>query len=165
MPYANTDTHYRLSGGAANTLAAAAIGGAKSATAVTSLFDDVSADEAISGESEFRCIYVHNAHSTITLVNPFAFIGNDLGTPNMSYALGLGTSALNAGEQAVANENTSPVGVTFLPAANKAGGVALGDIPPGQSRAVWVRRTVAASAPAAAQGNKFSVVVEGEAAA
>lgn len=69
--------------------------------------------------------------------------------------IGLGTSIMNGTEQTVADENTVPVGITFVAGANKAGGVALGDIPVGQHRAVW-------NAAAAAASDGFTMRVEGD---
>ena len=53
-------------------------------------------------------------------------------------------SAANASsDQAltVANENTAPAGVSFSSPTTKAAGISLGNIPSGQCKAIWVRRT------------------------
>ena len=78
-------------------------------------------------------------------------------------ALGLGSSAVNGTEQTVANESTAPSGVTFSQPTTKGTGIALGTIPAGQHRAVWVRRTVAAAA--AANNDTYTFRVEGDTAA
>jgi hypothetical protein len=59
---------FRLSGGAGNTDPAASLGGVMSSTAVGSntLFDTVSAAEALSGDTEYRCYYVKNTNATDT---------------------------------------------------------------------------------------------------
>ena len=147
MPIITTDIKYRLSGGAANTDQNASLGGAKSTTeASAALFDDVLSDEATAGDVEYRCFYVHNAHATLTMLTAKAWIQANTPSGDTTLAMGLGTSAVNATEQVVANEGVAPTGVTFSAAADEAGSIALGDIPPGQHRAVWLRRTVTAGA-------------------
>ncbi|MGI4849328.1 MAG: hypothetical protein ACRYGK_14485, partial [Janthinobacterium lividum] len=131
--------------------------------AVASIFDDVSAAESSAGDVEVRCIYVHNAHATLTLQNAVAWFPANTPSTSTVVELGVGTSAVNGTEQTVTDENTAPSGVTFVAGATKAAGVALGDIPPGQSRALWTRRTVTAGA--AAFADSFTLRVEGETAA
>ena len=153
MPIIGTDIKYRFSGGAANSNPLLSLGGAKSSVDATgSLFDNVDSAEALAGDIEYRCYYVHNGHATLTMLNAKAWIKTNTPSADTVLAMGLGTSALNGTEQTVANENTAPTGVSFSAAADEANSIALGDIPPGQSRAVWVRRTVTASAVAASDG-------------
>lgn len=153
MPIVSTDIQFRLSGGASNAVSLTSIGGAKSSVAAgAAIFDDVQPAESSAGDVEYRCLYVHNAHATLTLTAPVAWLPTNTPSPGTSVDVGVGTSAVNATEQTVADENTAPAGVTFAAAATQAAGVALGDIPPGQSRAIWIRRTVTAGAAAFADG-------------
>lgn len=155
-----TDFHYRLSGGAANTAALASIGGAKSSSvAPAALFDRVEAAEATAGDVEYRCIYPHNA-GTAGYTGVKLWVLSDTAEASTTIEVGIGTSALNGVEQTVASESIAPVGVTFSAAATKAAGVDLGALAAGDSRAVWIRRTVAAAAPAASAA--FSLRIEGE---
>lgn len=152
-----------LSGGAANAAPIASLGGVKSSGVATlaTLFDDVTSAESTAGDVEYRCVYIKNAHATLTLNNAVKWITAN--TPNTSTVIeiGVGSSAINGLEQTVANENSGPAGVTFLPAATKVAGVALGNIPPGGTRAVWFRRTVSAGAPAIA-ADTYATYVEGD---
>ena len=161
MPIISTDIQYRLSGGASNADQNASLGGAKSSTAASSaIFDDVSGDESAAGDVEYRCVYVHNNHGSLTLQNAVAWLSANTPSSSTDAAIGLGTSAINGTEQTVADEGTAPSGVTFSASANKAAGIALGSIPAGQHRAIWIRRTVTAGAVAASDG--FTVRTEGE---
>ena len=147
MPITSAEIVYRLSGGAANSNANASLGGAKSSTVVpAALFDDVTSAESAAGDIEYRCFYVHNANATLVMQNAVVYI--QANTAGNRIAIGVGTSAVNATETAVADENTAPAGVTFSQPANKGAGLALGNIPAGQHRAVWVRRTIGAATPA-----------------
>lgn len=153
MPIVASDIKYRLSGGAANTDANASLGGAKSTTDVPAgYFDNVSSAEASAGDVEYRSIYVHNNHGSLTMLGAKIWIESNTPSAETNADIGLGTSAINGTEQTVANESTAPSGVSFSAPTNLAGGLALGDIPPGQHKAVWVRRTVTAGAAAANDG-------------
>jgi hypothetical protein len=158
MAIASTDIQYRLSGGAGNTSPAASLGGAKSTTAASaSIFDDVSSSEAVAGDTEYRCIYVHNAHGSLPLIGATLWIPTNTPSTTTTVDVGVGTSVVNGTEQVVADENTAPSGVTFVAAASQGAGVALGDIPAGQSRAVWLRRTVQAGTGAASDSATIRV--------
>ncbi|MEH6434293.1 hypothetical protein [Massilia sp. DD77] len=148
------DIVYRLSGGTSNGTAAASVGGAKSTTVVApgALFDTIDGTESSVGDIEYRCVYVHNAHPTLTMQNAMAWIPTNTPNTGTDMAIGVGSSAINGTEQSVANEGTAPAGVTFAVAGTLGAGVALGNIPPGQHRAVWLRRTVTAAAPASNDG-------------
>jgi hypothetical protein len=162
MPIVGTDIQYRLSGGAANAVPNASIGGAKSSVSVVdatlhNLFDVVSSAEALSGDVEYRCFYVHNAHATLTLTAAKIWIQTQTPDTETSADIGLAAAAVNATETAVANENTAPAGgVTFSAPANEGAALVIGDIPAGQHKAIWVRRTVNA---AAAAYNTDSVII------
>lgn len=161
MPIVSTDIKYRLSGGASNTDPAAALGGAKSSTdAASTIFDDVSSAEATAGDIEYRCIYVHNNHGTLTLQGAKVWIQTQTPRADTDVAIGLGSSAVNGTEQTVANEGTAPTSVTFSAPSSFAGGLTIGDIPAGQHKAVWVRRTV--NAGAAAASDSFALRVQGD---
>lgn len=156
-PIAASDIQYRLSGGAANSNVDASLGGAKSSVQLVdntdnNLFDDVSGDEHTAGDTEYRCIYVHNAHATLTLTGAKIWRSAHSPGSDTTVAIGVGTAAVNGTEQTVADESTGPSGVTFsTTATDRASGLALGDIPPGQHKAVWIRRVVSAgSTPQAA---------------
>lgn len=163
MPIVTADVIHRLSGGAANANAALSLGGAKSSSAVPANgpFDDVASDEASAGDIEYRCVYIHNNHGSLTLQNAVAWITNNIAGSRL--AIGVGTSAVNGTEQTIANENTAPSGVTFSQPTTKGGGVSLGDIPPGQHRALWLRRTIPSSASASTDTGDYRV--EGDTAA
>ncbi|MGV8823046.1 hypothetical protein [Methylibium petroleiphilum] len=162
MAIASSDIKQRLSGGAANSNANASIGGAKSSNdAPSNLFDDVDSSETAAGDTEYRCVYIHNNHGSLTLQNAVLWISSN--TSGNRIAVALGAAALNATETAVANESTAPSGPTFSQPTTKGGGISLGSIPAGQHRAIWIRRTVAAAAAAAADA--YTLRVEGDTAA
>jgi hypothetical protein len=140
MAIASTEIRIRLSGGASNTSPASSLGGARSGTDIgTDLFDNISAAEAAAGDAEYRCVYVYNANSSLTLTNAKLWIST-AAPAGVALTVGVGTAAMNGTEQTVADEGTAPSGVAFSTAASEAAGVALGDIPPLQGRSAWLRR-------------------------
>lgn len=164
-----SDLVLRFSGGASNSDPNASLGGAKSSNAVVdatlhNLFDQVSGAESEAGDTEYRCVYVHNSHATLTLQNAVAWITSNTPASGSDINIGLGSSAVNGTEQTVANESTAPTAVTFSAAASEGAAIALGNIPPGQHRAVWVRRVISAAA-AAYTNDTFTMRVKGETAA
>lgn len=161
MPIISSEIQYRLSGGVSNSDPDASLGGAKSNTALAgTLFDDVSSAEAAAGLVEYRCFYVHNDNATLTLISPKVWIQTNTPSPTTSVAIGLGTSIQGGTEQTVADEGTAPAGVSFSEPSDFTAGIALGDIPNGGHRAVWVRRTV--NAGTAAVADSFTIRVQGD---
>lgn len=147
MPIASADIKYRLSGGATNTDPNASLGGVKSSTAVTdnvvdNLFDDIIGTEHLAGVVEYRCIYVHNGHASITGTNGLVWIAADVVGGDSHLSIAVGTAAVNGTEQTIVDETNAPTGVTWSDqAVSRDTGLALGDLPPGQHKAVWIRRT------------------------
>lgn len=161
MPIISTDIKYRLSGGGSNTDPGASLGGVKSSTdAGSTIFDNVSSAEAAAGDIEYRCVYVHNNHGSLSLTGAKLWIQANTPSGDTTIDVGVGTSAVNGTEQTVANENTAPVTVSFSAAANEGAAISLGDIPAGQHRAVWIRRTVTAAAAAA--NDSFTLRTKGD---
>lgn len=144
----------RLSGGSGNTVGDASLGGVKSttvaATTLNGLFDAVTAAEALAGDTEYRCVYLHNANSSSTMTNAVVWISSNTPSTSTTADIAVGSAAINGTEQTVADENTAPTGVTFSAPSTFGTGLALGSIPFGQHKAIWIRRTITAAAPLAA---------------
>jgi hypothetical protein len=159
VPILNTDIKYRLSGGASNSDPLVSLGGVKSSTdAGSGIFDNVGSGEASAGDIEYRCVYVHNDHGSLTALAPVIWIHANTPSADTTVAIGVGTSAVNGTEQTVADESTAPATVTFSSPSSEGAGLALSDIPSGQHRAVWIRRT--ATAGAAAANDSFTLRVK-----
>jgi hypothetical protein len=144
------------------------LGGAKATNQLTTdtsqnIFDNITGTESQSGDIEYRCVYVHNNHGSLTLVDAkIWFVSNTTsGDDTVDMALD-GTVAINGTEQTIANEGTEPSSPT-LTFSNPTSGspLTIGNIGPGQHKGFWLRRTVNAGA-AAVTNNQFSWIVEGE---
>lgn len=160
MPIVASDIKYRLSGGASNTDPNLSLGGVKSSTeANATLFDNVSSAEASAGHTDYRCIYVHNGHATLTMQSAKVWIHANTPSTDTAVAIALAGEGINGTAETVANENTAPVGESFSAAATEGAALPIGNIPPGQHIAVWVRRVVNSSA-GAFTGDGFTLRVK-----
>jgi hypothetical protein len=147
--------------------AATSLGDQVSTTAITSavlnnLFDDVSGAEASAGDTEYRCVFVHNNHATDSAFNVTVAVQSEVaGGATITIALdNIGATAKgSASAQAavVANENTAPSGVGSF----GAGPLSIGTLTAGQVYGVWVKRTVTAST-AALSNDGFTLRIAGE---
>lgn len=161
MPIISADIQYRLSGGAANADPNLSLGGIISATAVPAgLFDTIIGAESTAGDVEYRCIYVRNNDASRTYQSAVLFVQANTASADTQIAVGVGSSAVNVAEQTVANESTAPTGVTFSEPATLGTGIALGSIPAGQFRAVWLRRTI--NVAAAASNDTYNLRTTGD---
>ncbi len=169
MPIASSDIKFHLSGGAANADPNAALGGAISATliadaTVANLFDNVSGAESAAGDTEYRCFYVKNNHASLTLQSATLWVQTNTPSPDTSAEIGLGASAINGVEPAIANESAAPGGVTFSTANGETNALSIGGIPAGQHKAIWVKRIVNTAA-AAYNADSVVIKVQGDTAA
>lgn len=152
MPIINTDIKFYLSGGAANADPNAALGGAISANEIEAglhnLFDQVGSAESSAGDTEYRCIYVKNTHGSITLQNAAVFVHTESPSSDTDEEIATGTAAIGGTEQTVANESTAPSGVSWSQANGAGAALAIGDLAPGEWKAIWIKRVVSVGAAA-----------------
>jgi len=163
------DIEYRLSGGASESDPNLSLGGVVSSVEVVdasdnNLFADVSGDDASSGVTHYRLIYVYNNHGSLTLQGAKVWISTDTTSSDDEIDIALAGEGLNVNAETIADEDTAPVGESFTHPTTKAGGLTLGDIPAGQYFGVWIRRVVGSSASAIA-ANSGIISVEGDTAA
>ena len=135
---------------------------------LNNLFDDVTGDENAASDVEYRCIFIHNAHATLTWQSVVAWLSAEVaGGANAAIAIdGVAASAIGAtAAQAdeVANEGTAPTGEAFSSPTTKATGLSIGNLSAGNCRAIWVRRSATNSA--ALDNDGVTVRAEGDTAA
>lgn len=159
MPIAAADILYKFStkvgtAGNQNTgTADGSLGKHISTTQITdatlhNLFDVITGDENAASDVEYRCLFVHNAHATLTWQGVVVWIATEV-AGGASAAISVDTTAASAigstSAQAkeVVDESTAPTSQTFTAPTSKGTGLLIGDLGPGQCRAIWVRRTAA----------------------
>lgn len=178
MAIVATDILYKYSVAAAagNTTAgtaAGSLGDQISTTQITdatlnNLFDDVSGDENAASDVEYRGYFVHNNHGSLTWTAPFAWLSAEV-AGGASAAISVDTtaaSAVGSGStqmKTIADESTAPTSQTFSSPTTKGSGLALSDLPNGQVKGIWVRRTAANTA--AVNNDGVTIRVEGDTAA
>ena len=165
MPITATDILFKFSGGAGNSDPNASLGGAMSTTQITSatlhnLFDVVTGAESSAGDTEYRGFYVQNNHGSLTWLAPTVWIESEAAS-GASAAIALAGEAVNVAMETIANESTAPVGESFTSPTTKGTGLVIADIPPGQFKGIWIRRTVPTSTGAQAADNA-QIRVEGD---
>lgn len=121
-------------------------------------FDVVTGDESSAGDTEYRCIFIHNAHPTLTLQSPkFWLVAQTGGGANITVALSAsgvkasGTTDRQAEALADESDSTNVLsGLTFTNPTTKVAGLALPDIAPNQVHGIWFKRVVPAETQAMA---------------
>lgn len=179
MPIASSDIVFRYSvktgsaGDSTAGTAAGSLGKYASTTAVSAgangLFDDISGAENAASTVDYRGVAVLNNHGTLTLQSPTTYISAET-AGGASIALATDNIATSAKGSAsaqmaeIANETTAPTGVSAFSSPTTAGtGLALSNIPAGNVKGVWVRRTAANTA--ALDNDGFTLAVTGDTAA
>lgn len=178
MPIVSTDIKYRYSAPTAlagNTTVFAGPGTSRgrwvSSTTLpdgglNNLFPDITGDENAALNNDYQCVFVYNSHATLSLRAAKVWIASQIaGGANAAIALDdLPASSLSAGSfQAtmIGSKDGEPTGISpWSTATTKATGIALGDIPAGFVRAVWIRRTATNSGATANDG--VTIRVEGD---
>lgn len=144
------EIEFRYSGGASNTNPATSLGGVASSNEgdwelPDEIFAEAGPNDAATGVTDYICLYLHNnTTSGKTLESAVLWIDDqaNVGT----YAIGLDSAAV--GQQAASsspdNRTAPSPAITFTSPTTKAGGLSIGNIPAGQSKAIWIRRTLTA---------------------
>jgi hypothetical protein len=153
MPIIASDLKIRLSGGAANANVNSSLGGAKSSVEVTdntlhNIFDIVDGTESAAGDIEYRGVYLHNGHGTLTAQNVRVYISSPTTSSADEWDIALAGEGLNGTMETIATEANAPAGETFSRPSTYATGLNMGNIPAGQHYGLWLRRTVNAGAGA-----------------
>jgi len=168
VPVSSSDVLIKYStkdGAAGNTtagVAAGSLGKYISTTQITTaqlnnLFDDVSGDENLNSDVEYRCVFIHNNHATISFDNVRVYLVSEV-AGGASIAIGVDPTAASAVGAAaaqaleIANEDTAPAGVVFTSPTDLANAINLGNIAAGSCRAFWIRRTANNTAALANDG-------------
>jgi len=138
----------QISGGVGNTNTDASLGGIRSGTLVVdavneNLIDDVTRKEVLIGKTEYRCFYVYNSSTTIPVHNALFYIDLDPTSTTVNIGLdpaGSGDGTTSGIAQTISTEDTAPTGVTFEDAGQFRVKIALPNLPPLESQAIWFRR-------------------------
>lgn len=176
MPIVASDIKIKMSiksGSAGNTLAQAdinaSIGKYISTTEVVTavlnnLFDNVTGAENAASAVEYRCVFVHNTHGTLSLENAGLYISSqvaggaslDIAIDNIA-ASAIGSSSPQAFEAALTTTNPGGAVGAFSAPTSSGTALVLGTIPAGFCKAFWIRRTAANTVALDSDGGTFVV--------
>jgi hypothetical protein len=132
------------------------------------LFDVVTGSENAVSTVAYRAVFLHNNHGSLTFQNVVVWISAET-SGGCNIAIGVdptaaaSVSSSSAQAVQVTNETTAPVGVSFSTPTTEGAGLSLGDIGPGQCRAIWFRRTATNSV--ALNGDGATLAFSGDSAA
>ena len=121
-----------------------------SGTALNNLFDDMSGSENAGETAEYRCVFVHNAHGSLTLTDAKLYLsgGDPAGGADVALAVdttaasAIGSASAQALEATTAYAPGAPItGLSYSAPSTAGEGLDLGDIDAGDCKAFWVRRT------------------------
>jgi len=115
------------------------------------LFDLITGDENAASEAEYRCLFVHNNHASLTWESVVVWLsaetaGGAVGAISLDTTGVTAKGLASAQAKTVADENTAPATQTFSAPTTKGTGLAIGNIAAGSVAAIWVRRTAANTA-------------------
>jgi hypothetical protein len=153
--------------------AAGSLGDQVSTTAITdaslhNLFDVVTGDENAASDVEYRGIFVHNNHGSLTWENVVVWLSAEV-SGGCAAAISVDTTGVtakgsgSAQMKTIANESTAPSSQSFSSPTTKGTGLSIGNIPAGSVAGIWVRRTAANSA--ALNNDGVTIRCEGDTAA
>lgn len=165
--------HSVTTGSAGDTTAGSAttdLGKYVSTTAVTTsknnLFDNISGVENAASTVDYRCIFILNNHATLTAQSISLYLSSEVsGGAAIAVAVDNIAASAKGGSSAqaaqIANEVTAPSGVgSFSSPTTDGSGIAIGDLAPGQVRAIWVRRTASNSSAVTDDGVTFGIAFD-----
>lgn len=180
MAITAADIHYRGSTTAGAAGNSTAFGGAGTSlgkyitnadytdASLNNLFDDITGDQNAASQVDYQCMFVYNAHASLTWQSPVAWISSEV-AGGASVALGVDTTAASAVGSAsaqavtIASKTTAPAGASFSAPTVKGSGVAVGNLAATNVKGIWIRRTAANTT--AVDNDGATIRVEGDTAA
>jgi len=116
------------------------------ANSLNNVFDAVSAIDSLNGKVEYRCIYIKNNSGTDTATGVKVFIAElTVGPDEIDIGLdpaGVGNGTSTGVATTIVNETTIPTNVSFTRPVTSGTGLTIGTLSPGETAALWERRTV-----------------------
>ena len=114
------------------------------------LFDKFTASEALAGGVYYAAVFVKNTNAALLAEAVKLYISSQTPSLDTSVKIGLAPEGVNSAVEAIVNEKTAPLGVTFSAPIDSATGIALPNLSPNDYIGVWIELTVNANATAKA---------------
>lgn len=129
------------------------------ATELHNVFGKVEANEALLGSTKYQCIYFKNTHASLALLDTLFYQDRTTPSTDTNIFIGLGTSGVGGTEQAIADIDTAPLGVTFTAVQDES--IDVGNVPATSHFAIWLKRVVEPNAEAYSYDG-FSLLLQGK---
>lgn len=114
--------------------------------AIGAVFPSISAAQSLLGYTNYRCLYIGNAHATLTCSALSLYIAQVTTGPDSIYVgldpAGVGDGSTTGVATTIVDELTAPAGVTFTEPLSAGSGLAIASVAPGQCFAFWQKRVV-----------------------
>ena len=128
-----------------------------SATALNSIFDDISGDESTAGDTEYRILAVYNSGADVA-ESVKVYLPTNYST---FISIGLNEAA-GVNPQTIATESTAPSSVTFSSPTTKTAALDVGNLNSLQFRALYVRRVIPAATTTPKDEASFRITIEAD---
>ena len=127
------------------------------------LFPDITPSENEADNDDYKCVFVHNQHGSLSALNVKVYLAAVVGGgADLSLALdnklpsAVGASVAQA--DLIASKDTAPTAVgTFSVPLDAGSALLVGTLQPGQCRAVWLKRLASGSAAMVNDGVTFRI--------
>lgn len=128
------------------------------------LFDNVTGGENAASTVDYRCVFVHNSHGTLSLENAAVYVSSQV-TGGTVLAIAIDNIAASAISSSSAQAFTATTELTdpsagvgaFSTPTSTGAALSLGTIPAGFCRAFWIRRTAANTIAVDNDGGTFVI--------
>ena len=128
---------------------------------VHDLFAAITGADNANSTPTYRCIFIHNNHGSLTYQGVVVWVSAQV-SGGADVAIGLditapsGISSASAQAVSITNEKVAPSAVTFTTPTTEGAGLAIGDLLPGECKAIWIKRTPANTVAVSNDGATFS---------
>jgi len=171
MPIVEADLIHRYSGSGTNVNPDLSLGGAintaNPAGVIVSDTDnndmnDITSTEAAAGIVIYRGYFYSNevTSAALTWTAPVFWIESQTSSGNTDVSIAIADEAKNLAIEIIPNEETAPPGPSFTTPANKAAGIAIGDLNQNDYRGHWIRYNV--NAAASSTVDQYTIKAEGD---
>lgn len=128
------------------------------------LFPNVTAAQALAGQTKYRGIYLKNTHSTDSALGVTVWVrqltpaGDEICVQKHGTT---GNGSTTGVLESLANDATAPSGISFSdpPPQTKVTGISIGTLAPGECHGLWLRRIVPAMTRGTVIGNTSIIAV------
>lgn len=127
----NKDPRYSLGGGISSFVIKSG--------ALNNLFDRVRTQESVTGDTEYRCIYLKNTNQTRKLLKCKLWVETTTSNPKTSVAVSVGSAGMNGTEPLIPHEDVQPPMQFFSIPYSMPETSNIGDLFPGDFIGLWVR--------------------------